>query len=490
MLIQFVIFYFFFFLFQPIPSIDMRIAIITENFLPKVDGVTRTLARLLEHLQATSHQVLVLGPESDMTTYAGAEIVGTFGVPFFPYPELKFNFWRPLFTRKLIDFNPDVIHLVDPVFLGAFGLAAVRYYLPHVPIVSSYHTNLAVYCDHFGFGFLTSIMWRWNQFCHSFSRFVACPSPSTMTILTEHGFDHVRIWPRGVDISLFSPSLRSQELRAQWMDLPLSYANSKSVILYVGRVSFEKNINLVVDAYRGMDHSQCHLVIVGHGPAFDEIQRTCSTNAIPVTFTGYLQGKDLSQAYASADMFAFPSVTETFGQVVLESMASGLPVVGLEAEGVKDLVDHQRTGLLLNTEGLAMQDQVTQYRGLLETLVTQKQTCAKMRREAIMEAKRYTWFEAMDCMVQVYENAMGCSEDELPTSIRLVPSTSTTPLLLSNQKKYNHHTKQKIANAEEDDSGVEEDYEVLISNNTLKKAIHQKQTPQTHRKIILQSSTH
>ncbi|KAG2229133.1 hypothetical protein BDF21DRAFT_414203 [Thamnidium elegans] len=382
----------------------MRIAIITENFLPKVDGVTRTLARLLEHLQVTSHQVLLLGPETQLKTYAGAQLIGTFGLPFFLYPELKLNFWRPRFTESLIEFQPDVIHLVDPVFLGAVGLAVIRYYLPKTAIVSSYHTNLAVYCDHFGYGFLTSVMWRWNQFCHSFSGTIACPSASTLSILVEHGFKNISVWPRGVDISQFSPAQRSDNLRSRWMEEDLS--DSKSIILYVGRVSYEKNIKLVIEAYGQMDHAQCHLVIVGHGPAFDEIQSLCLEASIPVTFTGYLQGQDLAQAYASADIFAFPSTTETFGQVVLEAMASGLPVVGLEAEGVKDLVCHQRTGLLMNAK-LSLEEQVITYRKLLVRLVTQKDACYEMSQEAVKKAKTYTWYKAMHCMVKIYQRAAG-----------------------------------------------------------------------------------
>ncbi|KAG2215920.1 hypothetical protein INT46_004176 [Mucor plumbeus] len=447
----------------------MRIAIITENFLPKVDGVTRTLARLLEHLSKTGHQVILLGPEANMTTYAGADLVGTYGIPLFLYPELKFNFWRPKFTQKLMEFQPDVIHLVDPVFLGAFGLAVVRYYLPNVPIVSSYHTNLAVYCDHFGYGFMTSIMWKWNRYCHSFSRFTACPSPSTTTILNDHGFDNVRLWPRGVDISLFSPAQRSENLRAQWMGLSEIDSKNKTVILYVGRVSYEKNINLVIEAYKNMDHTTCHLVLVGHGPAFHEIQGYCSTKCIPITFTGYLQGQDLSQAYASADIFAFPSVTETFGQVVLEAMSSGLPVVGLEAEGVRDLVDDKRTGLLLNTFDLSVKDQQKKYRGLLEMLINQRHLLENMSREAVRKAKTYTWYEAMECMVNVYHDAVGCADDELPKSLKIYLKNNENfhqeqdflkikPSSSSNAKNYN---------GDSEDSGVEEDYALYDEESKL-----------------------
>ncbi|KAI7893769.1 glycosyl transferase group 1 [Mucor mucedo] len=389
----------------------MRIAIITENFLPKVDGVTRTLARLLEHLETTSHQVLLLGPETNKKTYAGAQLIGTFGIPFILYPELKINLWRPKFTTALIQFQPDIIHLVDPVCLGALGLSILRYYLPTIPIVSSYHTNLADYCRHFGFGFLSSTMWKWNRYCHSFSHAVACPSKSTSITLKEHGFNNIKIWPRGVDMSFFSPGKRSSQLRSSWS------CAQKTVILYVGRISYEKNIHLLIDAYKQMNHDVCHLVLVGHGPAFGEIQSVCQSSDIPVTFTGYLQGKDLSQVYASADIFAFPSTSETFGQVVLEAMASGLPVIGLEAEGVKDLVQHGRTGLLLNPEGLTETQQMLAYRELLQSIVTQRQWCDKLSEESIRQAQQYTWFDAMACMVQVYHDALPYSKQVIEVNI-------------------------------------------------------------------------
>ncbi|KAG1136234.1 hypothetical protein G6F37_012166 [Rhizopus arrhizus] len=402
----------------------MRIAIITENFLPKVDGVTRTLARLLEHLSQTGHQALVLGPETNMKKYAEAELVGTFGIPFFLYPELKLNFWRPLLTKKLVEFQPDVIHLVDPVFLGALGLVFIRHYLPHIPIVSSYHTNLALYCNHFGYGLLAPMMWKWNKYCHSFSQFILCPSPSTLSILEQHGFQHLALWPRGVDISTFSPTKRSRKLRKEWLN-----DESKTVILYVGRVSYEKNIHLVLDAYQQMDHTTCHLVLVGHGPSLEEIQNRCLLNHLPVTFTGYLQGQDLAQAYASADLFAFPSVTETFGQVVLEAMASGLPVIGLDAEGVRDLVDHEVTGLLLDM------NKKDHYRHLLERLIIEKETRQNMSKEAVKKARKYTWYEAMDRTVQVYEHAVNVPEAII---------TDEQISLLSSKLVY--------------DSGVEEDF--------------------------------
>ncbi len=172
----------------------MRVAIITENFLPKLDGVTRTLARLLEHLQIGGHQALLLGPESGMEHYAGAEVIGTAGFPLPFYPELKFNFFRPLFIRRLNEFHPDIVHLVDPVVLGTPGLAAAR--VLNLPVVSSYHTNLAAYCGHFGFPIFTRPMWSYNRFIHNQCALTFCPSPSTAAILRKQGFERVRIWAR------------------------------------------------------------------------------------------------------------------------------------------------------------------------------------------------------------------------------------------------------------------------------------------------------
>jgi glycosyltransferase involved in cell wall biosynthesis len=380
----------------------MRVAIITENFLPKMDGVTRTLARLLEYLQSHGHQVLLLGPESGMEEYAGAEIVGTAGVPFPFYPELKFNFFRPLFLRRLSEFQPDVVHLVDPVILGAAGLAAAR--VLGKPLISSYHTNLAAYCGHFGFTLLAQPMWSYNRFIHNQCMLTFCPSPSTASMLRTQGFQRVRIWPRGVDISSFRPALRSTSKRSAWLG-----ESEKVVLLYAGRVSWEKNLRLLIKAYQEMDHTSCHLVIVGDGPALREIKQ--ELDGLPVTFTGYLQGEELASAYASADFFAFPSKTETFGQVVLEAMASGLPVVGLQAEGVCDIVEDGKTGFLLNIAEISEQEQAPAYRDLLARLVEQHELRRSMGQSAQQAATRRTWDEAMKSLLSGYAEVL---EQERP----------------------------------------------------------------------------
>jgi glycosyltransferase involved in cell wall biosynthesis len=383
----------------------MRVAIITENFLPKLDGVTRTLARLLERLQTGGHQALLLGPESGMERYAGAEIIGTAGLPLPFYPELKFNFFRPLFIRRMNEFHPDIVHLVDPVVLGATGLAAAR--VLNLPVISSYHTNLAAYCGHFGFPIFTRPMWSYNRFIHNQCSLTFCPSPSTASILRKQGFERVRIWPRGVDTALFQPQRRSEALRAAWLS-DRANPEDKAILLYAGRISWEKNLRLLTQAYRAMDHTRCHLVIVGNGPALKEVQQELAE--LPVTFTGYLTGEQLATAYASADIFAFPSTTETFGQVVLEAMASALPVVGVLSEGVRDLVQDGQSGFLLDITGLDEHEQARGYRIRLEHLVYNIVMRYTLGQTALVEAQQRSWASAMQSLFDGYQDVITAAQ--------------------------------------------------------------------------------
>ena len=379
----------------------MRVAIITENFLPKLDGVTRTLARLLEYLQANGHRALLLGPESGMQEYAGAEVVGTAGFPLPFYPELKFNFFRPLFIRRLNEFQPDIVHLVDPVVLGAAGLAAARFL--NKPVVSSYHTNMTAYCAYFGVPIFTRPMWAYNRLIHSQCALTFCPSPSTAGMLEKQGFQNLRIWSRGVDTTLFRPERRSAELRTSWLHRR-KRPGEKTVLLYAGRISWEKNLHLLTQAYRNMDHKRCHLVIVGQGPAFGEVQQELAD--LPVTFTGYLQGEDLAAAYASADIFVFPSRSETFGQVVLEAMASGLPVAGVYSEGVCDLVQNGETGYLLDTQGLSEKEEALAYQEIIAHLIANVPVRQRVGQAALQEARQRSWPEAMKSLMQGYRDVI------------------------------------------------------------------------------------
>ncbi|KAF7334083.1 hypothetical protein MVEN_02313900 [Mycena venus] len=297
----------------PTTSEPLRVAIIAENFLPKIDGSTITLAHLLEHLRTTPNvQAILFGPESGMREYAGAPL---FGTPGLPLPRLP----RPLhqFPLPLLPLRPPTLFSILLLF-------------PSTPIVTSHHTNLP------------------TGWVHSFGRKTLVPTPSTGRLLGERGYRSERVVVgRGVDEQVFHPSFRSQALRAQWGAGP-----DDVVVLCVGRLSPEKNLSLLVHAFAALPpdvRPRCKLVFVGDGPYRGELQRLCLQLGVPdAVFMGQLTGTRLSEAFASGDVVSSPSITETFGQVTLQGMAAGLPVVGLYVEGTADLVVHGVTGLLLD----------------------------------------------------------------------------------------------------------------------------------------------
>ena len=210
---------------------------------------------------------------------------GTAGIPLFFYPDLKWNFLSPVTLQRIISFKPDVIHFVDPILLGPQVILAARLFLPNVPRVSSYHTNIALYSKHFGYPFLSPVIWALQRSLHGQCELTMCPSPSTALSLADHGFSDskMRIWHRGVDIELFSSSKRQSALRDTW--------GNKIILLYVGRISWEKNLRALAHAYINLNHDNVHLVITGDGPARAELESMLANEKRSVTFTGYLQGK-------------------------------------------------------------------------------------------------------------------------------------------------------------------------------------------------------
>lgn len=381
---------------------------------------------------------------------------------------MKLNFLRPKFLRTIRDFQPDVVHFVDPIWLGAQTLVAMELGWagenwvgrsgPAIgtglsgAVVASYHTNLATYATLFGMSWLEPIMWHFQRWLYSKTILTLCPSPSTRNMLESNTFSGVRLWPRGVDLSQFGPSKRCAKMRALWgvgdaptnvgihhsgrkSSLPLtppaspvvSPANANSptkriVLLYVGRVSWEKNLVLLLKAYGHLSRTTDQLpklVFVGDGPARTELESICQEEGYDAVFMGHRSGAELAACYASADVFAFPSFTETFGQVVLEALASGLPVVGLDAEGTRDLVKDGQTGLLLpqpgvkwptvcrNTSHPLFNSCVEGYAGLLARAATKHDERAVMGERACTEGIRgFTWWDAMEACVDGYRESI------------------------------------------------------------------------------------
>jgi len=318
----------------------MRLALFTETFLPKVDGIVNTLCHLLDDLYLQGHESLLFAPVGGPGQYADTPVIGIPGMPFPLYPELTLASPLARVSQPLERFQPDVIHLFNPALLGIAGLRAARQL--RVPVVASYHTDIPGFAARWGLGFLQRPIWAYFRWIHNQVDLNLTPSSFTRREIEAKGFRRVAVWPHGVDAKLFSPRKRSQTWR--WR---LSAGNpEKTLLLYVGRIAKEKRIDWLLPVLQA--NPDLRLAIVGDGPALTDLKERF--RGAPTVFTGYLHGEDLAQAYASADIFAFPGANETFGNVVLEAMSSGLAVVAPNAGGVLDFVENGKNGLLFAAE--------------------------------------------------------------------------------------------------------------------------------------------
>ncbi|MDB9379155.1 glycosyltransferase family 4 protein, partial [Nodularia sphaerocarpa] len=283
----------------------MRIALFTETFLPKIDGIVTRLRHTVDHLQRNGDQVLVFAPDGGITEHKGAKVYGVTGFPLPLYPELKMALPRPAIGYALEEFQPDIIHVVNPAVLGLAGIFYSK--MLKIPLVASYHTHLPQYLQHYGLGMLEGFLWELLKGAHNQAALNLCTSTVMMEELTEHGIERVKVWQRGVDTEFFHPDLASLEMRSR-----LSQNHPESpLLLYVGRLSAEKEIERIKPILEAIPHAR--LALVGDGPHRQELEKHFANT--DTHFVGYLTGQELGSAFASADAFIFPSRTETLGLV-------------------------------------------------------------------------------------------------------------------------------------------------------------------------------
>ena len=314
----------------------LRIALVTESFLPQVNGVTNSVLRILEGFARDGHEALVIAPESTdgPSEYAGHRIKRV--------PSLEMKGMLPVgFPQRalepLIDgFAPDVIHLASPIFLGHYVTKiATRL---QIPTLSVYQTDIAGFARHYGMSVAHSGLKKWVAKIHSQTNRTLAPSSWSCFDLINSGVPNVHLWQRGVDSVKFSPNKRSEALRKELLG---SRADRK-IVGYVGRLANEKRVDdlAILD-----QRDDLQLVIVGDGPARLKLER-----ALPnAQFAGYQSGEDLARYYASLDIFVHTGKHETFCQSIQEALASGVPVIAPFFGGPTDLVEHGVTGYLIDT---------------------------------------------------------------------------------------------------------------------------------------------
>ncbi|MCZ8523850.1 MULTISPECIES: glycosyltransferase family 4 protein [Paenibacillus] len=328
----------------------MRVALFTDTFVPDVNGVAKTLGRWVKDLESRGVECRVFAPQGPEASEADQWMVERFySIPFLLYPECRMAIPNLLnLKRSLKEFAPDLIHLATPFNLGLAGLHYAR--RNHIPVVASYHTHFDQYLAYYKLQWMEPMLWKYMLWFHQDCRRIFVPSHSTLQHLRTKGLKELEIWSRGVEIQRFHPLVnRDEVLRA--CNIP----PHKFVMLYVGRLAVEKSMDVLLgtmDALPEAIRRQAHLVIAGDGPLLQPLREQYGSRC-NITFTGFREGQSLSDLYAAADVFLFPSATETFGNVVLEAMASGTPVIGARAGGVQDTVRHGSTGLLCRPGDIA-----------------------------------------------------------------------------------------------------------------------------------------
>jgi len=316
----------------------MRIALFTDTFLPQINGVTNTLSRMLQWFEDQDMPCLVFAPQYGMTDPVRQDVERFPSIRFVPYPECRLA----LVSAARIDaslkaFRPDLVFNMTEFSLGQAGVAAAS--RRGLPAVSNYSTHFPQYLSYYRADWLQPTAWKYMRQFHLRHQLTLCPSHDTQNRLRQQGIPNTGIFSRGIDMNRFHPAKRSQT----WRDI--NGIGTGLAVLYAGRLSAEKDLDILLEAWRPVQAlygNKVRLLLAGDGPMAAQYKRDFPANTV---FLGYLKGEALSVAYASCDLFAFPSTTETFGNVVLEAMASGLPILAAAAGGVKDIIRHGHDGL-------------------------------------------------------------------------------------------------------------------------------------------------
>lgn len=308
----------------------LRLALCSDTYPPQMNGVAAVLGRLHAAVVERGGAVRVMTVSDPGAAAAESTLRRWPSVSFFAYPQLRVAAPPPkLFLQELARWRPTIVHVATPFGIGLVARRAARFL--GVPLVTSYHTSFSQYAAYYNLGPLSGPGWSFLRWFHNGGVRTHCPSRAVQEELTAKGFRNTDIWGRGVDTVRFNPARRSAAMRSRFRAGP-----DTIVVAYVGRIAAEKGLSTAAAAMRRLEHERSiRFVVVGEGP-YERRMRALSP--ADTVFTGRLSGDDLGAAYASADIFVFPSVTDTFGQVLVEAMASGLPVVAADAGPTREIL--------------------------------------------------------------------------------------------------------------------------------------------------------
>lgn len=367
----------------------MKIAIVTETFLPSTDGIVTRMTKAIDYFVEQGHEVLVIAPDLGVTEYNGAKVVGIKPITFPFYRYRKWGFPTKKVYKILQDFQPDVVNAVNPLLMGVSAVNASKKY--NFALVSSYHTHIPKYLDHYKiYKPARPLLWWYIRRNHRDAHVNVCTSEAMKEELVSQGIKRLHVIPRAVDVEKRNPKFYSESMRSRLSN----NQPDKKLLLYIGRLAAEKDIHLIKPLLDKRD-DVC-LAIVGDGPARKDLERLFKgTNTV---FTGFLHGEELSQAFSSGDAFIFPSTSETLGLVILEAMAAGLPVIAAHSGPTVEQIDDGVNGLIFESGNLE---------SLIEAvnIIDDNERLKTMSAHAREEALKYSWDAASAKLLSYYVQA-------------------------------------------------------------------------------------
>jgi glycosyltransferase involved in cell wall biosynthesis len=367
----------------------MKIALYAGTYVRDKDGAVRSIYQLVASLRKSGHEVAVWSPDIASRPEDTLPLYKVPSVPVPLYPDYRIGFYVSGTEKQLDSFSPDIIHISTPDIVGRQFLLYAR--RKSLPVVSAFHTDFPSYLSYYRLGFAENVVWKYLVRFYNACDFVLAPNESVRSKLADKGIRRIEIWSRGVDRELFEPSCRSEALRKSWD------AEERTVFVYAGRFVLYKDIQVVMDLYDRFCAEgyggRVRFVMIGSGPE-EETMRLRMPEAV---FTGYLTGKSLPEAYASGDIFLFPSTTEAFCNVVLEALASGLPSVVSDTGGCMELVRKSRAGLV------ARAGNVEEFFGHCLALLHDRSLYLEMKHHALAFAEDKSWSAINGALISRYQ---------------------------------------------------------------------------------------
>lgn len=370
---------------------NIKVALFAGTMQPGFDGVTRVMYKLIDSLKDHQIETVVFSPIIPAEDEQPVKMYEVPSVTFPLYKDYKFAIpGKKFFEHGLMEFAPDIIHINSPCSLGH---AAVKFGRKHnIPVVATYHTHFPSYAKYYKIKALEQVAWNFLRNLYSKCEVLYVPSLPIKKELEEQGIDKTMFLPHGVDTDVFNPSFKSEE----WKKEINNYG--KKIILFAGRLVWEKDLKILAEAYKIITNQRNDVVFVlaGDGPIKNDLE-VLMPQAV---FLGYQSGENLSRIFSSSDIFAFPSTTETFGNVIIEAMASGIPPVCVMKGGAYGSIQNGRTGLISEP------DNAEDFASKIMLLLDDDEMRKEMGRRALDFARSQSWENIFNQLINSYEEVI------------------------------------------------------------------------------------